>query len=90
MKHRGKVDHSWQWLRSELCAFQSRDQARRFITLVDELYNARTRLVCTAEALPEQLFAGAADDAPVVDLESLQFEGAVEGGRRMHRKNLPS
>lgn len=31
-----------------LCVPQSRHQARRFITLVDELYNNRVRLVCTA------------------------------------------
>lgn len=60
-------------------SMQVRDQARRFITLVDELYNARVRLVCSAEVPPDALFAGAMGEEPIIDLESLQFEGAVEG-----------
>lgn len=61
-------------------SMNSRDQARRFITLVDELYNARCRLVCTAGAPPDDLFLGA-EEGPLIDLESLQFETAVEGAR---------
>ena len=34
------------------------DQARRFITLVDELYEAGCALVCTAVAPPDELFTG--------------------------------
>lgn len=52
---------------------QVRDQARRFISLVDELYNHRTRLVCTAAAPPDQLFSGAgAEGEGILDLEGLQ------------------
>ena len=58
---------------------QKRNLARRFITLLDELYNKRTRFVCTAAAPPEHLFAGTLDDQPIIDLEQLQFESAVEG-----------
>jgi len=39
---------------------------------VDELYNHRTRLVCSAAAPPDQLFAGADHSEPIIDLEQLQ------------------
>lgn len=63
---------------------QIRDQARRFITLVDELYNHRVRLVCSAQDTPDRLFvtAQAGDEEAILDmmdLEGLQSETAVEG-----------
>jgi predicted ATPase len=60
------------------------DVARRFITLVDELYNARCVLVFASAAPPAALFAGSggdADGAPLVDIEGLQFEGEAEFAR---------
>ena len=32
------------------------NEAKRFVTLIDALYEAKTRLICTAEALPEMLY----------------------------------
>ncbi|KAI9067251.1 hypothetical protein FKP32DRAFT_1588610 [Trametes sanguinea] len=34
----------------------AKNQARRFISLIDALYEARCRLICLAEAMPEELF----------------------------------
>lgn len=45
-------------------------QARRFITLVDELYNHHCRLICTADGPPDDLFLGTMDGA-IFDLERL-------------------
>ncbi|KAG0609370.1 hypothetical protein M758_8G179400 [Ceratodon purpureus] len=56
------------------------DKARRFITLVDELYNHHCRLICTADGPPDDLFLGTMDGS-IFDLESLQFETEAEGGR---------
>ncbi|KAL2633029.1 hypothetical protein R1flu_004508 [Riccia fluitans] len=57
-----------------------RDQARRFITLIDELYNHHCRLICTASAPVDELFLGT-EEGPLIDLESLQFETEAEGSR---------
>ena len=57
-------------------SLRDRDKARRFITLVDQLYNHRVRLISTAEVPISELFTGSAGGAPVpIDLEGLEFEG---------------
>jgi len=61
-----------------------RNEARRFITLVDELYNHHTVLYCTAEVPMEDLFEGTDDwskQARLEQLEALQFETEVEGSK---------
>ncbi|XP_019056869.1 PREDICTED: lactation elevated protein 1 isoform X2 [Tarenaya hassleriana] len=57
-----------------------RDKARRFITLVDELYNHHCRLVCSAEASIDELFQGT-EEGTLFDLESFQFETETEDSR---------
>lgn len=55
-----------------------RDKARRFITLIDELYNHHCRLICLAASSIDDLFQGT-DEGPLFDLESFQFETEAEG-----------
>ncbi|KAL6638664.1 hypothetical protein ACP70R_023775 [Stipagrostis hirtigluma subsp. patula] len=57
-----------------------RDKARRFITLVDELYNHHCRLICLASSSIDDLFQGT-EEGPLFDLESFQFETEAEGTR---------
>lgn len=46
-----------------------KDQARRFISLIDALYGSRCRLLCFAEADPENLFfPGTTSQEPQDDL----------------------
>jgi cell division protein ZapE len=47
------------------------NEAKRFVTLVDALYESRTRLICSAEAAPEALY--------------VEGEGAFEFGRTASR-----
>ncbi|KAI9191540.1 hypothetical protein LWI28_009782 [Acer negundo] len=55
-----------------------RDKARRFITLVDELYNHHCCLFCSAAASIDDLFQGT-EEGTLFDLESFQFETEMEG-----------
>ncbi|GAB2223365.1 hypothetical protein Droror1_Dr00017506 [Drosera rotundifolia] len=57
-----------------------RDKARRFITLIDELYNHHCRLFCTAACSIEDLFQGT-EEGTLFDLESFQFETETEGAK---------
>ncbi|PIA65637.1 hypothetical protein AQUCO_00100860v1 [Aquilegia coerulea] len=57
-----------------------RDKARRFITLIDELYNYHCRLFCTAATSIDDLFQGT-DEGALFDLESFQFETETEGAK---------
>lgn len=57
-----------------------RDKARRFITLIDELYNHHCCLICTAASSVDDLFQGT-DEGALFDLESFQFETEMEGGK---------
>jgi cell division protein ZapE len=47
------------------------NQARRFVTLIDALYEAKVRLICSADARPEMLY--------------VEGEGIFEFGRTVSR-----
>ncbi|XP_050216211.1 uncharacterized protein LOC126667283 [Mercurialis annua] len=57
-----------------------RDKARRFITLIDELYNHHCCLYCSAASSIDDLFQGT-EEGKLFDLESFQFETEIEGGK---------
>ncbi|KAK6129548.1 hypothetical protein DH2020_036706 [Rehmannia glutinosa] len=57
-----------------------RDKARRFITLIDELYNHHCCLYCSAAASVDDLFQGT-EEGTLFDLESFQFETEIEGSK---------
>lgn len=57
-----------------------RDKARRFITLIDELYNHHSCLCCLASSSIDELFQGT-EEGTLFDLESFQFETEAEGGK---------
>jgi cell division protein ZapE len=63
-----------------------RDEARRFMTLVDALYDAHVNLVASAEAPPERLYDGAdwgfEFDRTVSRLMEMQSVEYIEGSRR--------
>ncbi|CAL5206348.1 unnamed protein product [Lathyrus oleraceus] len=57
-----------------------RDKARRFITLIDELYNHHSCLCCLASSSIDELFQGT-EEGTLFDLESFQFETEAEGSK---------
>lgn len=63
-----------------LMSMENRDKARRFITLIDELYNHHCCLFCSAASSIDDLFQGTEEGTPF-DLESFQFETETEGGK---------
>lgn len=65
---------------------QRRDEARRFMTLIDALYDKRVSIVVSAEAPPERLYAGEdwgfEFDRTVSRLMEMQSSDYIEQARR--------
>ena len=66
-----------------------KNQARRFITLIDALYEARCRIVVLAEAPPHQLFFPEAGTAEQTDVDVMMAESVAET-RDTYRPNVAS
>ena len=68
----------------------SKNQARRFISLIDALYEARCRIICLADVEPDALFFpdAVSADAPT-DVDVLLAE-AVGASRTAYRPNIAS
>ena len=61
----------------------NRDKAKRFVTLIDALYEAKTKLILSADASPENLYTqgdGAFEFAPycvrLMEMQSMDYLGA--------------
>ncbi|KAI0744112.1 AFG1-like ATPase-domain-containing protein [Daedaleopsis nitida] len=74
----------------------TKNQARRFISLIDALYEARCRIVCLAEAHPEDLFfpdaptqSGESDHRAQQDVDVMMAE-AVGETQDVYRPNVSS
>ncbi|XP_065615891.1 uncharacterized protein LOC112005188 isoform X1 [Quercus suber] len=63
-----------------MMSMRIRDKARRFITLIDELYNHHCRLCCLSASSIDELFQGT-EEGTLFDLESFQFETETEGAK---------
>ncbi|KAJ6594281.1 AFG1-like ATPase-domain-containing protein [Mycena capillaripes] len=63
----------------------AKNQARRFISLIDALYEARCRLVCLAETKPEDLFF---PDTPSEESLDLLFAESVSETRDNYRPSV--
>ncbi|KAI0063505.1 hypothetical protein BV25DRAFT_1824039 [Artomyces pyxidatus] len=63
-----------------------KDKARRFISLIDALYEARCRVLCLAETTPDRLFFS---DAVSLDIDTMMAESVSET-QDVYRPNVSS
>ncbi|KAJ7646946.1 AFG1-like ATPase-domain-containing protein [Roridomyces roridus] len=67
----------------------AKNQARRFISLIDALYEARCRVVCLAETKPEELFfPDAQASLPEEDVDAMMMAESISEGREGYRPNV--
>jgi cell division protein ZapE len=70
-----------------------RNEARRFVVLIDTLYDEGVKLICSAEAPPEQLYrSGDGADAfrrTVSRLHEMQSEDYLKRGHGLHASVVP-
>lgn len=57
-----------------------REEAKRFITLIDELYNHKVKMICSAAAEPRQLFAGGVEKREWFDESTGKSVGTIWQG----------
>ena len=71
-----------------------KDQARKFISLVDALYECRCRLICFAAAPPETLFfpvtVQTTGDSDGEGLDEVMMAEAILEGQETFRPNVSS
>ncbi|KAI0032103.1 AFG1-like ATPase-domain-containing protein [Vararia minispora EC-137] len=66
-----------------------KNQARRFISLIDALYEARCRVLCLADVVPTQLFFPDATRATQEDVDVMMAESVAET-QDVYRPNIAS
>ena len=67
----------------------TKDQARRFISLIDALYEARCKLMCLAEAQPDFLFFAGRSTFDIDNTDVMMAESVGET-REVYRPNVSS
>ncbi|THH26758.1 hypothetical protein EUX98_g7430 [Antrodiella citrinella] len=68
----------------------TKNQARRFISLIDALYEARCKLVCLAETQPDMLFFSEEPKTLIDDTTDVMMAEAIGETRDVYRPNVSS
>ncbi|TCD68056.1 hypothetical protein EIP91_011601 [Steccherinum ochraceum] len=67
-----------------------KNQARRFISLIDALYEARCKLVCLAHTEPNQLFFADKAEPTTIDNTDVMMVESIAETRDVYRPNVSS
>ncbi|TFK26508.1 hypothetical protein FA15DRAFT_654338 [Coprinopsis marcescibilis] len=71
----------------------SKNQARRFISLIDALYESKCKLICLADGVPERIFfpdAVSATSRPEIDNSDLMLAETIVESQEYYRPNVSS